>query len=94
MTKILLDIEDNVWMAFKKSVPRDVKFPDAVCLLIIHYIDMRESGKTLMKVLMEKYGIEGTVKVFGTPAEETLVGKIIMARMIEPARMLNPGPPR
>ncbi len=58
MTKILLDIEDNVWMAFKKSVPRDVKFPDAVCLLIIHYIDMRESGKTLMKVLMEKYGIE------------------------------------
>jgi aminobenzoyl-glutamate utilization protein B len=32
------------------------------------------------KVAMEKHDIEGTVKVFGTPAEETLVGKIIMAR--------------
>jgi aminobenzoyl-glutamate utilization protein B len=32
------------------------------------------------KVVMEKHGIHGTVKVFGTPAEETLVGKIIMAR--------------
>lgn len=58
MTKILLDIEDDVWTNFKKAVPRDLKFPDAVCLLIIHYIDMRESGKIMMKVLMEKYGIE------------------------------------
>lgn len=32
------------------------------------------------KVAMEKHGIKGTVKVFGTPAEETLVGKIFMAR--------------
>lgn len=56
MTKILLDIEDDVWTAFKKSVPRDVKFPDAVCLLIIHYIEMKTSGIVMMKVLMEKYG--------------------------------------
>ncbi len=58
MTKILLDIEDNVWITFKKSVPRNVKFPDAVCLLLIHYIDMRESGRVMMKVLMEKHGIK------------------------------------
>jgi len=32
------------------------------------------------KVAMEKEGIKGTLKVFGTPAEETLVGKIFMAR--------------
>jgi aminobenzoyl-glutamate utilization protein B len=29
---------------------------------------------------MEKHGIKGTVKLFGSPAEETLVGKIFMAR--------------
>ena len=29
---------------------------------------------------MQKHGIKGTVKVFGTPAEETLVGKIYMNR--------------
>jgi aminobenzoyl-glutamate utilization protein B len=32
------------------------------------------------KVAMEKHGIKGTIKLFGTPAEETLVGKIFMAR--------------
>ncbi len=32
------------------------------------------------KVAMEKQGIKGTLKVFGTPAEETLVGKVFMAR--------------
>ena len=32
------------------------------------------------KVAMEKHGIKGTVKVFGTPAEETLVGKVFMAK--------------
>jgi aminobenzoyl-glutamate utilization protein B len=32
------------------------------------------------KVAMETHGIKGTLKVFGTPAEETLVGKIFMAR--------------
>jgi len=32
------------------------------------------------KVAMEKHGIKGTIKVFGTPAEETLIGKIFMAR--------------
>lgn len=29
---------------------------------------------------MEKHGIKGTVKLFGTPAEETLVGKVFMNR--------------
>lgn len=58
MTKILIDIDDDVWAGFKKAVPRDIKLPDAVCLLIIHYIEMRDSGKVMMKVLMEKYGIE------------------------------------
>ena len=32
------------------------------------------------KVAMEKHDIKGTVKVFGSPAEETLVGKVFMAR--------------
>jgi len=32
------------------------------------------------KVAMEKHNIKGTIKVFGTPAEETLVGKVFMAR--------------
>jgi len=32
------------------------------------------------RVAMEKHGIEGTLRVFGTPAEETLVGKSFMAR--------------
>lgn len=30
--------------------------------------------------IMEERGINGTIKVFGTPAEETLVGKVYMAR--------------
>lgn len=29
---------------------------------------------------MEKHGIKGTIKFFGTPAEETLVGKVFMNR--------------
>ncbi len=32
------------------------------------------------KAAMEKHGIKGTLKVFGTPAEETLVGKVFMSR--------------
>ena len=32
------------------------------------------------KAAMEKQGIKGTIKVFGSPAEETLVGKVFMAR--------------
>jgi aminobenzoyl-glutamate utilization protein B len=32
------------------------------------------------KVAMEKHRIKGTIKLFGCPAEETLVGKIFMAR--------------
>jgi len=33
-----------------------------------------------MKAVMEKRGLGGTVKLFGCPAEETLAGKIYMAR--------------
>ncbi|HEY3275209.1 MAG TPA: amidohydrolase [Syntrophorhabdaceae bacterium] len=33
-----------------------------------------------MTKAMEKFGIKGTIKVFGTPAEETLVGKTFMNR--------------
>jgi len=32
------------------------------------------------KAAMEKHGVKGTLKIFGTPAEETLVGKVFMAR--------------
>lgn len=33
-----------------------------------------------IRQVMEKKGIEGTVKLFGCPAEETVVGKVFMAR--------------
>ena len=33
-----------------------------------------------LKRTMEKHGIQGTVKLFGTPAEETVVGKVYMAK--------------
>jgi len=33
-----------------------------------------------MKEVMEKRGLSGTVKLFGCPAEETVVGKVFMAR--------------
>lgn len=33
-----------------------------------------------MKEVMEDKGLEGTVKLFGCPAEETLIGKVFMAR--------------
>jgi len=32
------------------------------------------------KAVMETHGISGTVKLFGTPAEETVIGKVYMAR--------------
>jgi aminobenzoyl-glutamate utilization protein B len=32
------------------------------------------------KVVMERHGLEGTVKFFGTPAEETYSGKVFMVR--------------
>ena len=38
------------------------------------------AGAIAAKVAMEKAGIKGTVKLYGTPAEETLVGKVYMAR--------------
>ncbi|HSG81969.1 MAG TPA: amidohydrolase, partial [Gemmatimonadota bacterium] len=33
-----------------------------------------------LKRTMERHGIPGTVKLFGTPAEETVVGKVYMAK--------------
>lgn len=37
-------------------------------------------GAMAIKRMMEKHQIAGTVKLFGTPAEETLIGKVFMAR--------------
>jgi aminobenzoyl-glutamate utilization protein B len=37
-------------------------------------------GAIALKQLMEKEGLTGTIKLFGTPAEETVVGKIYMAK--------------
>jgi len=33
-----------------------------------------------LKETMEKHGLQGTIKLFGCPAEETVVGKVFMAR--------------
>lgn len=33
-----------------------------------------------VKRMMERRGLEGTIRLYGTPAEETLVGKVYMAR--------------
>jgi len=35
-------------------------------------------GAIALKEAMEKHGLKGTIKVFGTPAEEILYGKVIM----------------
>jgi aminobenzoyl-glutamate utilization protein B len=37
-------------------------------------------GAIAVKEAIDKYNLEGTVKCFGTPAEETLVGKVFMVR--------------
>jgi aminobenzoyl-glutamate utilization protein B len=37
-------------------------------------------GALAVKAAMEEHGIHGTVKCFGCPAEETLVGKVFMVR--------------
>ncbi len=37
-------------------------------------------GAIALKQLMEKRNISGTIKLFGTPAEETVVGKVYMAK--------------
>ena len=37
-------------------------------------------GALALKSVMQEHGLKGTLKVFGTPAEETLVGKVYMAR--------------
>ncbi len=38
------------------------------------------AGAVAIKRTMEKNGVAGTVKLFGTPAEETVVGKVYMAK--------------
>ena len=37
-------------------------------------------GAIALKRVMEKHGLKGTVKLFGSPAEETLIGKVYMAK--------------
>ncbi|HEY7913261.1 MAG TPA: amidohydrolase [Blastocatellia bacterium] len=37
-------------------------------------------GAIALKTVMEQAGLKGTIKVFGSPAEETLVGKVYMAK--------------
>ncbi|HHL71343.1 MAG TPA: amidohydrolase [Bacteroidetes bacterium] len=37
-------------------------------------------GAIALKNIMQKHGLNGTVKLFGTPAEETVVGKVYMAK--------------
>jgi aminobenzoyl-glutamate utilization protein B len=37
-------------------------------------------GAIAVKRAMEEMGLEGTIRLYGTPAEETLVGKVYMAR--------------
>ena len=37
-------------------------------------------GAIALKVLMERNDLKGTLKLFGTPAEETVVGKVYMAK--------------
>lgn len=37
-------------------------------------------GAIALKQLMEAEGLKGTIKLFGTPAEETVVGKVYMAK--------------
>lgn len=37
-------------------------------------------GAIALKQLIEAEGLKGTVKLFGTPAEETLIGKVYMAK--------------
>ncbi len=37
-------------------------------------------GAIALKNSMDKHGIKGTLKLFGTPAEETVVGKVYMAK--------------
>ena len=38
------------------------------------------SAAMAIKVVMEKHKISGTIKLFGCPAEETVIGKVYMAR--------------
>jgi len=37
-------------------------------------------GAIALKILMEKNNLKGTIKLFGTPAEETVIGKVYMAK--------------
>ena len=38
------------------------------------------TGAVAMKNIMEEIGLPGTVRLYGSPAEETVVGKVFMAR--------------
>ncbi len=38
------------------------------------------AGTIAAKIAIENAGLKGTVKFFGTPAEETIVGKVFMVR--------------
>ena len=40
------------------------------------------SAGIALRTLMEEKGVKGTVKVFGTPAEEMLLGKVVMVRFL------------
>lgn len=37
-------------------------------------------GALVLKKMMQENGLKGTIKLFGTPAEETVVGKVYMAK--------------
>lgn len=58
MTKTIINIEEDLWKAFKKSIPTDLHISRAVSLLIEHYMDMGDSGKVLMNRLADKYGAD------------------------------------
>lgn len=58
MTKTIIDVKEDLWKNFKKSIPTDLHISRAVTLLIEHYMDMGDSRKVLMNRLAEKYGAE------------------------------------
>lgn len=67
----------------QKSVPRrealEEGAPGHACGHNIHGVS-GYAGAVALKSAMEQYGIPGTVKFFGCPAEETLVGKVWLVR--------------
>ncbi len=57
LTKFLLDCKDETWLLFKEQIPRDLKLNTAINLLLVHYIEMKDSGKVMMKILAEKHNV-------------------------------------